>query len=244
MAPAGGNWNVYLNTDSRKWLSVSTNTNYNWNEYGGWGRNVNVSLNIKPSPVLTITTGPQYSFSRGLAQYVQAVADPAAANTYGSRYIFGAIDQTQLSLTTRVNVILTPRISVRVFIQPLLASGDYSHFKELARPRTFEFMEYNTTKSSITYDAASSTYTADPDPAGGAPPFTFGNPDFNFKSLRVNAVFRWEFKPGSTLYGVWTRQQQDLSSPGTFAVGRDAGALFSARGDDVFLVKLAYWLGR
>ena len=28
------------------------------------------------------------------------------------------------------------------------------------------------------------------------------------------------------------------------ALGRDAAALFSARGDDIFLVKVAYWLGR
>ena len=243
-APGGANWNVNLNTDSRKWLSGNFNTNDNWNEYGGWGRNVNLSVNIKPSPLLTITTGPQYSVSRGLAQYVRSVTDSTATDTFGGRYVFGTIDQTQLTLTTRVNVILTPRISIRVYTQPLLASGDYSNFKELARPRTFDFLEYGMAGSSIAYDAASATYTVDPDADGTAAPFTFSNPDFNFKSLRVNAVFRWEFKPGSTLYGVWTRQQQDVSSPGTFALGRDARALFSARGDDVFLVKLAYWLGR
>jgi hypothetical protein len=51
-------------------------------------------------------------------------------------------------------------------------------------------------------------------------------------------------KPGSALYAVWTRQQTDLSNPGVFAPGRDTRALFGARGDDVVLVKMAYWLGR
>jgi hypothetical protein len=51
-------------------------------------------------------------------------------------------------------------------------------------------------------------------------------------------------KPGSALYAVWTRQQVDLSNPGVFVAGRDARALFGARGDDVVLVKMAYWLGR
>jgi hypothetical protein len=84
----------------------------------------------------------------------------------------------------------------------------------------------------------------DPDGAGVAPSFTFGNPDFNFKSLRLNAVFRWEPRPGSAFYAVWTRQQQDSTNPGGFALGRDTSAMFSAPGDDIFLVKLAYWIGR
>ena len=74
--------------------------------------------------------------------------------------------------------------------------------------------------------------------------FTFDNPDFNLKSLRLNTVFRWEMKPGSTFYAVWTRQQEDDSRAGQFALGRDARGVFSAPGDDVFLVKIAYWLGR
>jgi len=64
------------------------------------------------------------------------------------------------------------------------------------------------------------------------------------KSLQVNAVFRWELKPGSTFYAVWTRYQRDESRPGTFALGRDARAMFSAPADDVVLVKMAYWIGR
>jgi hypothetical protein len=51
-------------------------------------------------------------------------------------------------------------------------------------------------------------------------------------------------RPGSNLYAVWTRQQQDHAGPGEFGLGRVASALFKARGDDVFLVKMAYWVGR
>jgi hypothetical protein len=43
---------------------------------------------------------------------------------------------------------------------------------------------------------------------------------------------------------VWTRQQEDDRYPGDFRMGRDAAALFSARGNDVFMIKLAYWIGR
>jgi hypothetical protein len=159
--------------------------------------------------------------------------------------VFGRLDQSQLALTTRVNLILTPRVSIQVFAQPLLAVGDYSEFKELAAPRTFDFLPYGAGASRVALDEAANEYSVDPDgPDGAARPITFGNPDFNLKSLRLNAVFRWELKAGSTFYAVWTRQQQDLSNPGVFVPGRDAASMFRAPGDDIVLVKMAYWIGR
>ena len=242
--PAGRNANAFFNTDSRKWLSVNSFTGYFWNEEDSWSSNSGVSVNIKPSPKLTISTGPNFMTSATTAQYVKSVVDSTAVDTYGGRYVFGTINQKQLTLTTRVNMIFTNRHSLQIFMQPLLSSGAYDDFKELAKPRTFDFLHYNGPSSLLTYDAESKEYTIDPDRDGPAPPFTFDDPDFNIKSLRLNAVFRWELKPGTAFYAVWTREQQDDSNPGRFSAAHDAMKLFSAPGDDIFLVKLAYWLGR
>jgi hypothetical protein len=179
-----------------------------------------------------------------MAQYVRAVVDPTATSTYGGRYVFGVIDQKQLTMTTRASIILSPRVGIQIYAQPLLAVGDYTRFRELARPRTFDFIEYGSPGTSLSYDPLSRTYTVDPDDTGPASTFGFGNPDFNFKSLRFNAVFRWELKPGSTFYAVWTRQHQDLADPGVFRAGQDLRTLFSAPSDDVFLIKMAYWISR
>ena len=110
--------------------------------------------------------------------------------------------------------------------------------------RTYDFLRYGTDIGSLSFDPVTRIYTADPDGAGAASPFTFSDPDYNFKSLRLNAVFRWEMKPGSNFYVVWTRQQQDFSNPGRFVPGRDARAMFTAPGDDIVLFKVSYWLGR
>ena len=147
-------------------------------------------------------------------------------------------------MTTRVAVVLSPTVSVQVFAQPLIAAGDYAGFKELARPRSFDFTEYGTTLGTISRNAAEKEYTVDPGGARAAAPFTFDDPDFGLRSLKVNAVFRWEMKPGSTFYAVWTRQQQDTNYPGTYSLSRDTKRMFGAPGDDVFLVKMAYWIGR
>ena len=243
-SPSNSFVNLQGNTDSRQWLSVSSSYNQNWRESGAWSRNASVSLNFKPSPRLTISTGPQWNRNHSIAQYVTTITDARATNTFGGRYVFGGLEQSQLTMTTRVSVIVTPKVSMQVFAQPLIAVGDYGDFKELARPRSYDFLHYGATGGSIAYDSVARSYAVDPDGTGAAPGFSFDNPDFNFKSLRLNAVFRWELKPGSAFYAVWTRQQVDLSNPGVFVPGRDARALFGARGDDVFLVKMAYWLGR
>jgi len=86
-------------------------------------------------------------------------------------------------------------------------------------------------------------YVVDPDGSGDAPAFAFSNPDFNFRSLRGNAVLRWEFRPGSTLFFVWTHARSDVEPIGTMNLRHDLDALFDAKADNIFLVKLSYWIG-
>jgi hypothetical protein len=238
--PAGGSVNAGFGSDSRRVLSISTNGQYAWNEFGGWGASGSLSFNVKPSSALTVSAGPNFSRSHALAQYVRTVEDDTALATFGGRYVFSDLDQTQLSLPVRVNWILSPKMSLQMYAQPLLAVGDYWNFKELALPRTFTFNRYG--PGVLSYDASNRRYTVDPDGTGST--FAFRDPDFNFKSLRMNSVFRWEWRPGSTLFLVWTQSREDFERPGVFELGRDAGSLFRAPADDVFMVKLAYWFSR
>ncbi|MCC7415523.1 MAG: carbohydrate binding family 9 domain-containing protein [Acidobacteria bacterium] len=233
-----------LGSDQRRPVSLNLFANGSRARAGSWTANWGTTITLKPSSKLYISTGPQYNGAYSVAQYIDEIDDATAVDTYGHRYVFGEIDQTQLTLTTRVNVTFSGKQALQIFAQPLIASGRYTHFKEVAQPRTYDFVEFAAPGRSLVYDAAAGRYTADPDDAGEAPGFVFDNPDFSLKSLRLSAVYRWELKPGSTLYLVWTREQEDKSNPGTFALGRDAKVLFKAPGDDVFLVKVAYWIGR
>jgi hypothetical protein len=240
-----GTWTQFgLSTDGRKWLSFDMFGGHEWNEYGGFSTNGEISMNLKPLSSLTVSTGPSLSRSRNLSQYLRTEDDPTAVDTFGQRYVFGTIDQTQLTLQTRVNWTLNPNTSLQVYMQPLVAAGRYDDFKELTAPRTYMFRRYGNAGSSLSYSATGRSYSVDPDAFGPSSSFSFDNPDFNFKSLRLNAIFRGEFRPGSTLYAVWTEQREDDSHPGDFRAGRDLSRLFRAGADDVFLVKMTYWIGR
>jgi hypothetical protein len=201
-------------------------------------------LKVKPTSGLSLQVGPNLRKPRAVAQWVDGFDDPTARDTFGRRYVFADLRQTEVSMTTRINWILSPRMSLQVYAQPLISSGDYSGFKEFTAPRRFEFARYGVDRGTIAYDAQADEYRADPDGNGPARELTFGNPDFNFKSLRVNAVFRWEWRLGSTLYVVWTQNRANDANAGDFELGRDVGNMFDSPGDDVFLVKFTYRFGR
>jgi hypothetical protein len=62
--------------------------------------------------------------------------------------------------------------------------------------------------------------------------------------MRLNAIFRWEWRLGSTLFLAWTQQRQDLRDPGQFRLGRDFGRVFTGAADNVFVAKISYWFNR
>ena len=231
-----------VETDGRKRLRLSANTNYESNAAGAWNLNASLNLRFIPASSLEISSGPSLGRTHALAQYVDRIVDPVAVATFGSRYMFATLNQKEFSLQTRVNYVLSPKMSVQVYMQPLVSVGDYLEFKEFAKPRTFDFTRYGIDRGALTYDPAARRYTVEPGDGGAS--FGFSDPDFNFKSLRLNVIFRWEWKPGSAMYLVWTEQRQDLARPGEFAFRRDFGSTFGAPADDVLMFKIAYWFQR
>jgi len=242
--PGARAYSASVSSDSRKPLVLNMNGGYDTGASGSWSSSGSLTLTAKPIPGLTVEVGPSLLRSFGVAQYVTSASDAAATATFGRRYVFGAIDQTEWSMTTRVGLMINPRMSLQIFAQPLLSVGRYGDFKQAAAPRTFTFQRFGVDLGAIRFDPASATYTVNPASAGTGTPFSFGDPDFNFKSLRVNAVFRWEFKPGSTFYFVWTQQREDYARPGQFAFGSDVSSMVHAPADNIVMAKVSYWFSR
>jgi hypothetical protein len=137
-------------------------------------------------------------------------------------------------------------MTLELYMQPFFGAAHYHDFKEYAAPRTTTLRTYGrdqgTVASTTGKNGVIATYTIDPDGSGPAAPFTFDNPDVTDRSLRGNAVFRWEYRPGSVLYVAWTHSRAASSSFGDLRLQRDADALWSARPDNIFLVKASWWL--
>src|SRR2546427_10032674 len=81
--------------------------------------------------------------------------------------------------------------------------------------------------------------------AFGDTSFTNNIGGFNFKQFRSNVVFRWEYRPGSTLFVVWSQGRQgSTGSEGARSFNGDLNDLFNLPPNNSFLVKLSYWINR
>ena len=203
---------------------------------------------LKPASSVFISLTPSFNSSEDAAQYVTTRTDPTATAFYGHRYVFAYLRSHTWSLDTRVNWTFTPNLTLQLYAQPYFAAGDYTSFREFAKPRTLDKVVYGKDVGTITRSTATPTsgamYTVDPDGAGPAQSFTFGDPNFAYRSLIGNAVLRWEYRPGSTVFFVWTQNRAGTDAVGNFDFTRDRIALLRDRPTNVFQIKVNYWLGR
>ncbi|MEO7040682.1 MAG: DUF5916 domain-containing protein [Gemmatimonadaceae bacterium] len=240
--PRSWSVNLGVNSDPRRLVTVTPSLSLSGDASGATDRSTAVSVDMRPTSFIHVSLGPSLDVQHSTGQYVGGFGDSLATATYGTRYVFANLSQTTLAMETRLDWTFTPELTLQLYAQPFVSSGKYSSFKQLRAPRTYSFDTYGQDIGTITRDA--SGYTIDPDGSGAAPSFGIGDPNFNIRSLHGDAVLRWEYRPGSTIYAVWQQQRDGYEQIGDFSFGRDAGAIFRAQPTNVFLVKFAYWIGR
>ena len=227
-----------IESDSRKPWTVEFEFDSDWGA-AGKSTSIGVELGLKPAPNWSVSIAPEWSYERSDNQFVTSVADPLASSTYGRRYVFADLKQKELALSTNVNVTFSPTLSLEAFARPFLGSGTFGGLKELARPRAFAFNRYDQT-GTVTRDG--SELVIDPDGAGPAEEFAVDDETFTTRSLRGSAVLRWEWRAGSTLFLVWQQQRELEDGRGDVRLRRDLRELGRARPDNVFVVKLTWWV--
>src|SRR5438132_148491 len=144
---------------------------------------------------------------------------PVTDSTGTTHYPLAHLDQKTLSFTGRVDYTVTPELTLQIYAQPFVSKGMYSNPRELANPRA------------AAYDDRFKPYSG-----------TLAT-GLNFKQFNSNVVLRWEYRPGSTLFVVWTQGRGDfLRATGTRSFAGDFSDLFTLHPDNTFLVKASYWL--
>jgi hypothetical protein len=213
------NWNANVGTDGRRPVKFSIKGGTGWSERRvSTNGSVGIGVDIKPASNVQISVNPSYSTSHDDAQWVENI--DADNDGEHDRFVFGELDQDVFDLGVRANLSLTTKLSLQTYLQSFVVKGDYTAFKELAAPQTYSFTGVDQSELS-------------------------GNPDFNNRSLRGNMVLRWEYEPGSTLFLVWSQNRRgslglDDAEFRPLPSVRDS---FTDDGEDVFLIKLNYWIG-
>jgi hypothetical protein len=220
---------------ARTGLSISFNRSQSSD--GGHGFSANGTLTLRPGPQWELTVTPAYSGGTTARQYVTSVAGGSAA-TFGRRYVFAYVDRDQYSMRFRFNYALTPNLTFETYAEPFAASGRFYDHGELQAARSSDLRTYGSDGTTIgAPDSLGQRTVTD----GGAS-FTLSNNDFNVRSFRSNAVIRWEWRPGSTIFVVW-QQDRFSSAPDGFSVRpRAMWDALRADGSQFVAIKVSYWV--
>ena len=238
-----GGWDIGLNgrTDFRRQVQVSAGVNRSVEDLSGaTGWRANVRLGLRPPGQFGISFDVRASWNTNDHQYIGQ--ESTTDSTY---YVLGRLDRRQVSLTMRADIALTPRLSLELYAQPFVSAGTYSPLRLAADPRAADYGGRMDELESdrLTRPGGGVDVEVDVD-RDGTVDFTFSDPDFRVASLRTNAVLRWEFRPGSTLFLVWQQDRRDVSDTGYGGgLGGGLSDAISAPGTQIFAIKVAYWIG-
>jgi hypothetical protein len=203
-------------------------------------------VTVRPSPSLQFSLSPTLDVVRDHGQYIRTLADTAAKATFGHRYVFATLRQRTSSVDIRGDWTLTPALSFQLFAQPFVSTARFDGYKELRAPRTFLFDVYGRDRGTVSR-LSNGTVVIDPDGPGQATAFTLsesGERSFVSRALRVNAVLRWEYRGGSSLYVVWQQSRDRSATLGFDGYDSGLGRVFDVPAKNVLLVKASYRLGR
>jgi hypothetical protein len=169
-------------------------------------------LSTRFSTTLSASASKRVDNQQWIANYGHVLSDT-------THYTFARLAQTTFSMTARASFTATPLLTFQFYAQPFMSAGSYTDWRELNAPRA------------ASYDDRFSSYANGAAPAG-----------FNVKQFNSNAVIRWEYRPGSTLFLVWQqgRFQDDLNR-GQFELPRDYRNLFRSHPINTFLIKATYF---
>ena len=235
--PGGINgWGGFY-SDERKAFRVGLNGSF-WrgDENAGWYYGFGPDVAWRPATNVDLSLSP--SLSRNIDRWQYLDTEDALGSTH---YLFGELEQTTVNMTVRGNVTFTPELSLQLYAQPFVASGDFTAFKRVSDPRAGRFADRFDVFGADRLMVQDGEVGVDLD-RNGQVDIDLGNPDFSYLSFRSNVVLRWEYLLGSTLFLVWQHGRTYDDHDGTFHLGSSLDQLLRSDARNTFVVKLNYWL--
>jgi hypothetical protein len=246
--PPNSDFTLDLNGDSRQSVSWAAHTGMSIEpQTRGFAVVGNSTLLARVNDRWSFSVQPSASRVVNPWQYVTtAIATSLSASNSspsgGPRYVFGKLAQTSWSVTARGAIIVTPQVSVEFYTRPFFSIGHYTGFRSLARARANTFAErFRLIEPTAIRTAPGNTFAVNDSTTADS--FSFTNPDFDVAAFQSNAVLRWEYRPGSTLFLVWSQRRNRSGSDGLAPMGQSLQRLWGAPPTNIFLVKGTYWWG-
>lgn len=186
---------------------------------------------------LQIGGGPSVAFAREGWQYAGQGTDAGGE----AHYVLARLRQTTASLTARATYAFSSHLTLQLYGQMFLSDGLFDQFREVSAPTAAAPADrVQAIAPARLSHKGDGSYQVDAGAPGG---YAFADPAFSDRDMHLNLLLRWEFRPGSTLFLVWTHRRLDQERLG-FDLGRDLDRLWSAPGENALQMKISYRLGQ
>jgi hypothetical protein len=206
-------WYANLDTDSRKKLSFSLNPGSGTERGGSWWSNY-MGITYKAASNIEVSVGANYSKSNGQMRWV-------TNSGYNDSLlsIFGKMDQTEFTPRVTFTYVPSPALSIQFSARTLISALSHRDFSVYNGGQ-----DYDENHPVINYAALEEAN------------------EYNYSAINSTLLMRWEYRPGSTLYVVWTRSRDEYDpTTGAFDMSRDVKRFFKGNDNNLFLIKASYW---
>lgn len=228
----------YVESDVRKKLSFQFHGQHSWSKFGAAKFDqLSPVIRYQPLKTLEFTFEPSFINNKDELQYV-------SEENYGNdkRYILGYLDQQILSFSMRINVNLTPNLTIQYWGQPFVTAGNYTRLKMVTESRDpkYENRFHIYDSAQLSAPDTDNNYMVDEN-KDGTIDYQFKNPNFNFNEFLSNLVLRWEYVPGSVLYFVWSQNRRYETETGDFDLSHNLDGLYNyEKPTNTIMLKLSY----
>ena len=177
---------------------------------------VNPSLQVRLSARTTPSIGMNYSRNEDNTQFFDNFVVGGVTH-----YTFAHIDQTTIGVTFRLDYTASPTLTLQIYANPFVSKGTYSDVREVVNARADKYAD------------RFAPYTGS---------LAGGPQDFDVREFNSTTVLRWEYRPGSSFYLVWTQGRENFDpAAGTSTFSADLDKLFQVQPSNTFLVKVVHW---
>jgi len=222
MLPSRDSWVVSLHSDTRR------ATQWTWTVRGaqeaddGGVLGFFTSLDARLADRVRVALAPDLSWIRDPRHFVANTADTTTCfSVKAACPVVAHLQQTTFTMTVRADVALSAHATLQLYAQPLVARGAFDRYAAVVAPRAASLADRTRALASMPSDIA--------------------DPSFGTRSARVTAVWRWEYRPGSALYAVFSQQRAADTADPRWRPLAGLRALGSDPTQNVLLLKASYW---
>ncbi|OJJ23082.1 hydrolase [marine bacterium AO1-C] len=226
-----------IGTDNRKKIFMNVD---GWTKTGREGSYYLLSggfkLTYQPLNQLSVSIAPRYTAIQDQLQYNTRVNYETNA-----RFITSKLHQETFSVALRLNYSINPNLSIQYYGQPFITTGRYFQLNYVVNPLVENQQEqlafYN--DHQLFFDHQTNAYNVDEN-EDGISDYSFANPDFSFAQFRSNLVLRYEYKPGSEVFLVWSQGITNFAAPQENLARSFTEQIFDQQPENTFLIKFTY----